>query len=75
MPTTAGALLMDTAPTTRQRRAQYDRLVRDYGRAVHRYLVGMLGDVQSAEDAAQEVFLRAWRGLDGLRDADRARSW
>ncbi len=35
----------------------------------------MLGSVHDAEDALQETLLRAWRGVDGLRDADSGRAW
>jgi RNA polymerase sigma-70 factor, ECF subfamily len=35
----------------------YDR----YGRAVYSFSLRMLGDVQSAEELTQEVFLRLWR--------------
>jgi RNA polymerase sigma-70 factor (ECF subfamily) len=35
----------------------------------------MLGSVHDAEDALQETMLRAWRGVEGLRDAGSGRAW
>jgi RNA polymerase sigma-70 factor (ECF subfamily) len=35
----------------------------------------MLGSVHDADDALQETMIRAWRGVDGLRDRTSARSW
>jgi RNA polymerase sigma-70 factor (ECF subfamily) len=35
----------------------------------------MLGSVHDADDALQETMLRAWRGVDGLRDAESGRAW
>jgi RNA polymerase sigma-70 factor (ECF subfamily) len=35
----------------------------------------MLGSVHDAEDALQETMLRAWRGVEGLRDAQSGRAW
>jgi len=35
----------------------------------------MLGSVHDADDAIQETFVRAWRGVAGLRDQSSARSW
>jgi RNA polymerase sigma-70 factor (ECF subfamily) len=35
----------------------------------------MLGSVHDAEDALQETLLRAWRGVEGLRDAESGRAW
>jgi len=35
----------------------------------------MLGSVFDADDALQETLVRAWRGVDGLRDTAAARPW
>lgn len=35
----------------------------------------MLGSVHDADDALQETLIKAWRGIDGLRDRRAARSW
>jgi RNA polymerase sigma-70 factor (ECF subfamily) len=35
----------------------------------------MLGSVHDADDALQETLLRAWRGIDALRDRSSSRSW
>jgi RNA polymerase sigma-70 factor, ECF subfamily len=35
----------------------------------------MLGSVHDADDALQDTLLRAWRGVDGLREASSARAW
>jgi RNA polymerase sigma-70 factor, ECF subfamily len=39
------------------------------------YCYRMLGSVQDAEDAVQEVLLRAWRGLGGFEARSSLRSW
>jgi len=37
--------------------------------------MAILGNEADARDATQETFLRAWRDLGGLRDADRFDQW
>ena len=50
-------------------------LVHRHVKRVFAICLSMLGDVVDAEDAAQEVFLRAYEGIDGLRDGGRFSSW
>ncbi|MDA7977585.1 MAG: RNA polymerase sigma factor [Pirellulales bacterium] len=42
---------------------------------VLRFLHRLTGDPHEAADLAQETFLRAWRGRNGLRDSTAARAW
>lgn len=46
----------------------FAELVRRYERPAKAAAVHILGDYHSAEDAAQEAFVRAYRGLDRLGD-------
>ena len=48
----------------------FERLLRRYERLVFRVAFGVLGNEQDAQDAAQEAFMRCYRGLNGF-DADR----
>lgn len=45
----------------------------------HPRLIGLcrslLGDAEMAEDAAQEVFLKAWKGLSGFRGGSQFYTW
>lgn len=46
-----------------------------HGAAVHRFLCDLLGDRIAAADAAQEVFVRAFRRLHTLEATDRPAAW
>ncbi len=46
-----------------------------YRRPLTAYCYRMLGSPQDAEDAVQDTFVRAWRGLGGLEDRTGLRPW
>lgn len=46
-----------------------------YHRRIERHIRAMTHDPVEAEDLVQETFLRAERGLEGLRDPDAAVAW
>jgi RNA polymerase sigma-70 factor, ECF subfamily len=51
------------------------RLFEQHGRAIHRYLQRMTGDRASADDLAQEVFLRVARAAGTYQPTERERAW
>jgi RNA polymerase sigma-70 factor (ECF subfamily) len=51
------------------------RLYTEHGYVVLRRCVAYLGDVARAQDALQEVFVRALRSADGLRSEPSPRAW
>ncbi len=56
-------------------RNAFGELVRRYHREVVNLVYRMCGDVQLAEDAAQEAFVRAWLHLDSYRPLTALRNW
>ncbi len=54
---------------------QFERLVEEYGTKIFRLAYSMLGDRAAAEDLAQEVFLRIWKGLPGYRGEASLGTW
>jgi len=56
-------------------RAALEQLLAPHRRAVVAFCQGMLGCVEDAEDAAQETFLRALRGLSRFRGEATFRTW
>lgn len=53
----------------------FDELVRRHKDRVYNVLVRYLGNEQDALDAAQEVFVRAYRGLHGFTGRARLSTW
>ncbi|HET8758749.1 MAG TPA: RNA polymerase subunit sigma-70 [Solirubrobacteraceae bacterium] len=55
--------------------ADLDTSFDHHRRELHVHCYRMLGSFDEAEDAVQEVFLRAWRGRDSLTGGDNVRAW
>jgi RNA polymerase sigma-70 factor (ECF subfamily) len=53
----------------------FEELVRRHQRWVFTLAFRMIGDSAEAEDLAQEIFLKAYRGLGGFRGAARFSTW
>jgi RNA polymerase sigma-70 factor (ECF subfamily) len=51
------------------------RWVREHGRAVRGYLLGMVRRVDAADDLLQEVFQRAWQSRDRYREEGHERAF
>jgi RNA polymerase sigma-70 factor, ECF subfamily len=57
------------------RQLKFEALVNAYSAELYRYAYWLTQHAVLAEDLVQEAFLRAWRALDSLRDADAAKAW
>lgn len=55
--------------------AAFEQLVLAHGRLLYNLTFRLTGNLQEAEDLAQETFLRAWRGLRDFRLASRFSTW
>ncbi len=55
--------------------AEFTKFMRTYQDRVYSTVIRLLGDAAQAEDIAQEVFLRAYRDFDQLRDSATAVGW
>jgi len=56
-------------------RTALDRIVALYQDKVYRLSLAILGDAALAEDAAQEAFLRIWKGLPSFRAQSSLSTW
>ncbi|MBO5501664.1 MAG: sigma-70 family RNA polymerase sigma factor, partial [Clostridia bacterium] len=46
-----------------------------YGDAILRFCTLQLRDVKLAEDAAQDVFIKAWKAMDGFQGRSSEKTW
>jgi RNA polymerase sigma-70 factor (ECF subfamily) len=53
----------------------FDWLVTHYHRPVYGLVAGILYDSSEAADVTQEVFLRAFRGINGFREGSSLKTW
>jgi RNA polymerase sigma-70 factor, ECF subfamily len=55
--------------------AAFERLVKPHRRPLHVHCYRMLGSFHDADDALQETFVRAWRGLERYEPRASFRAW
>jgi RNA polymerase sigma-70 factor (ECF subfamily) len=53
----------------------FDLLVPEYQNKIFRLAFAILGSAAAAEDAAQDVFVRIWKGLPGYRGQSSLSTW
>jgi RNA polymerase sigma-70 factor (ECF subfamily) len=54
---------------------QYEAMVRALSADLYRFAFWLSRSETVAQDLVQETFLRAWKNLDALRDAESAKPW
>jgi RNA polymerase sigma-70 factor, ECF subfamily len=53
----------------------FNLLVRQWERPIYNFILRMIGDRDEAMDLCQDVFMKAFRELGGLKDPDRFSAW
>ena len=66
---------METVKGPDSRALELERMVRLYQLPLLRLCYAYLGDEESAKDAVQETFIKAFRSLDGFRRISSEKSW
>lgn len=56
-------------------RNSFERLVDIYRESIYRLIYYRVGSRMEAEDLTQDVFIRAYQGISGLKDADLFKPW
>jgi RNA polymerase sigma-70 factor (ECF subfamily) len=54
---------------------EFERIVREFQDKIFRLAFSMLGDRAAAEETAQDVLLRVWKGLPGFRAESSLSTW
>lgn len=57
------------------RNMTFEALVNAYSADLYRYGFWLCRNPAQAEDLVQETFMRAWKGLDRLKDSKAAKAW
>src|SRR6266436_7821117 len=63
------------APSSRDRRAEFETITLPNLKALHRKAQQMLKDVSAADDMVQETCLRAWQSFDRFTPGTNGRAW
>lgn len=66
---------MGFVPASAHGATEFERRLRETERVVYHIAYVVLGNDADAEDVSQDVFLRAYRKLGGLRDPEKFRAW
>lgn len=61
--------------TDTERSERMTDLMNHYGTDIKRFCTLQLRDASQAEDAAQDVFIKAWRALDAFRGDSSEKTW
>jgi RNA polymerase sigma-70 factor (ECF subfamily) len=61
--------------TDAEKQFRFEALAREYSADLFRYAMWICGNDALAKDLVQETFLRAWKAIDSLKEAQAAKSW
>jgi RNA polymerase sigma-70 factor (ECF subfamily) len=67
--------LLELLQNPAQRNAGVSEFVRQYQRPVYYYIRRMVLSHDDADDLTQQVFIKAWKGIDGFRGESKLSTW